>query len=105
MNKILVILTFFFLVGCGTNQPVVTTYTFHTELDPAWTLPCITTPPPAKDEYRIASDSERAMMMGLSYIDQVEAVTKCNTRLKEIRLFNERSIKHNVEELKRMKNE
>lgn len=93
------------LVGCTTPPPVVTTYTFYNELDPSWTDPCEVIKPPIKQDYLEANHSQRAMMMGLVYIDQVESVAKCNVRIKEIRTFNDKAILHNQKELKRMQRE
>ena len=101
--RVALLLLIILLSGCASTEPVVKTYTFYSEIDPSWIVPCPLEPPPVKEDYLLATTKERTLMMALAYTGQIEKVTLCNIRLEEVRKQNDRAILHNESELERMK--
>lgn len=98
---ILVLASLFLIVGCTPN---VRTYTYYSELEPAWLTPCEIVPPPDREMYLQAKVEERSILMTIAYTQQVEATATCNARFAEMRKYNNRMVEHNRQERLKQEN-
>lgn len=98
MKLILLLITVLLTVGCSEKIIYVTRYV---TVEDSWVDDCNYAKPPERLTYNSASPQVRSALIALSYINQLEFTSECNTRMNAIRNFNERGKDHNKEQDKR----
>lgn len=93
LNRLVLILSLCLCLAACQSPPV--TQTRYVTLEEAWLQPCGYQAPPPKGVYVQASDRQRAIMMTKAYTNQLAYTKKCNTRMDQIRIYNEKAKERN----------
>lgn len=84
MNKLIIVIIALFMVAC---TPATTVRYMYKPVTPEdhLILDCQITPPPDKEEYLVATDKQKELLLSNTLATQYKYTKECNVRLKNLR--------------------